>query len=332
MEEFRTLLKCIATEKAKQGKTVVIAIDEVDRLGTDTQALAYLSEIKAILGVPDVYYLISVAEDVGAAFVRRGLPHRDVTDSSLDDIIHVHLSTLEESRVILAKHSQALKDPYVMLAHALSGGILRDLLRYGLQIREIQDKTQSHELNDISRHLVLEELAETFAGFRTLLSKLQWTPNTSDVLASFRTLCGCLRDPSQCTEAEMLHTLEQFAFYSHATRPDTAAGDDSAALLELSGDARQLIDEASAYAYFALTLLDIFSTKGLERRTHLAAAHGPDGGPERMADARQELGISPYRARPPIDSIRKAWSLPLARTTTGRIPRPPVCPRHDHTD
>ncbi|MGW6016064.1 hypothetical protein [Streptomyces sp. NPDC055210] len=42
VEEFRNLLKRIAFEKAVQGKTVVIAIDEVDRLGSDTQALAFL--------------------------------------------------------------------------------------------------------------------------------------------------------------------------------------------------------------------------------------------------------------------------------------------------
>ncbi|WNO70149.1 hypothetical protein [Streptomyces sp. AM8-1-1] len=329
VDEFRELLRCIATDRARQGKTVVIAIDEVDRLGTDTQALAFLSEIKAILGVPDVYYLISVAEDVGAAFVRRGLPHRDVTDSSLDDIIHVQPSTLEESRAILAKRSQSLKIPYVMLAHALSGGITRDLLRYGLQIREIQDKTQSHELTKLSRHLVLEEVAETFGGFRTLLSKQQWTHETSDVLASFRTLCGYLRDPCPCSEAEMLHALDQFAFYALAARTQADPGDDSAASRELTSDARQLIDEASAYAYFSLTLLDIFSSEGLERRTQLAAAHGPEGDPERLADARQELGISPYSARPLIDTIRKAWSLPLAPTTSSHTPSLPAgCPRH----
>lgn len=336
VEEFRNLLKRIAYEKAVQRKTVVIAIDEVDRLGTDTQALAFLGEIKAILGVPGVYYLISVAEDVGAAFVRRGLPHRDVTDSSLDDIIHVQPSTLEESRVILAKRSQTLKDPYVILAHALSGGILRDLLRYGLQIREIQDKTQAHELTDLSRHLILEELAETFAGFRTLLSKQQWTSRNSDVLASFRTLCGYLRDPCRCTEVEMLHTLKRFAFYSHGSRRATAtAGDqpNAATIQELTSDARQLIDEASAYAYFSLTLLDIFSSEGLERRTRLAAAHGPDGDPERLADARQELGISPHSARPLIDSIRRAWSLPPESTTSSHIPPGLVnCPRHNRME
>ncbi|MER7196714.1 hypothetical protein CG723_41095 [Streptomyces sp. CB01635] len=333
VEEFRELLKCIAIERTGAGKTVVIAIDEVDRLGADTDALAFLREIKAILGVPLVHYLISVAEDVGAAFVRRGLPHRDATDSSLDDIIHVQPSTLSDSRAILAKRSQRLKDPHILLAHALSGGILRDLLRYGLQLRETQDKTQSYELTDISRHLILEELAETFAGFRTLLSKQQWTHDTNSVLASFRTLSSYLRDPCPCVEADVLRTLDHFAFYADGPRPHPAnAGDSSHRPPDdpvLSSDARQLIDEASAYAYFSLTLLDIFSTEGLECRTQLAAEHGQDGDPERLADARQELGISPYSARPLIDTIRKAWSLPLGPTPDARLPASAVrCSRH----
>lgn len=336
VEEFRDLLGRIAAEKVGQGKTVVIAIDEVDRLGTDSQALAFLREIKAILGVPLVHYLISVADDVGAAFVRRGLPHRDVTDSSLDDIIHVQPSTLKESRTILAKRSQRLKDPHIMLAHALSGGILRDLLRYGLQMREIQDKAQSFELTHISRHLVLEELAETFAGFRTLLSKQQGTREISDVLATFRILSDYLRDPCPCTQAEVVHTLEQFAFYSHGTRPVTPTADgepSTATSQELTSDVRELIDEASTYAYFSLTLLDVFSTDRLEHRTQLAAGQGPDGDPERLADARRELGISPYSARPMIDTIRKAWSLPLGPATNNPAgPSPANCPRHNRTE
>ncbi|WP_329028174.1 hypothetical protein [Streptomyces sp. NBC_00690] len=333
VEEFRELLKHIAIERTGAGKTVVIAIDEVDRLGADTDALAFLREIKAILGVPLVHYLISVAEDVGAAFVRRGLPHRDATDSSLDDIIHVQPSTLRDSRAILAKRSQRLKDPHILLAHALSGGILRDLLRYGLQLRETQDKTQSYELTDISRHLILEELAETFAGFRTLLSKQQWTHDTNNVLASLRTLSSYLRDPCPCVETDVLRTLDHFAFHADAPRPHPATADDPSHRPpddpDLSSDARQLIDEASTYAYFSLTLLDIFSTEGLERRTQLAAEHGQDGDPERLADARQELGISPYSARPLIDTIRKAWSLPLGPTPDPRVPPSDVrCSRH----
>ncbi|WP_405477165.1 hypothetical protein [Streptomyces sp. NBC_00009] len=71
----------------------VIAIDEVDRLGSDTQVLAFLVELKAILGVSHVHHLISVAAEVSAAFGRRGLPHSNAADSSLDDVVHVPSSS-----------------------------------------------------------------------------------------------------------------------------------------------------------------------------------------------------------------------------------------------
>ncbi len=306
VDTFRDLLTRIAGEYAVSGKTVVIAIDEVDRLGSDTQALAFLSEIKAILGVPHVYYLISVAEDVGATFVRRGLPHRDVTDSSLDDILHVPPITLEEAHEILAKRAETLTQPYAALAHALSGGILRDLLRYGLQIREIQDKTSSREMTDISRHLVLEELSETLAGFRTLLGKQPLSRDGCGILTVLRTLGNHLENPCPCTENSLRTSIEHFAFYDTELSP-THEG--------LSEDVRLLIDEASAYTYFSLTLLDIFGISSLARRTEQAAQHGPDGALHRLAEARQELGLSPYSARPLIDSIRKSWSLRLSPTT-----------------
>lgn len=314
VDDFRRLLGLIAAEKASQGKYVVIAIDEVDRLGSDTKALAFLSEIKAVLGVPDVYYLISVAEDVGATFVRRGLPHRDVTDSSLDDILHVQPSTLTESQQILSARSETLTGPYTALAHALSGGGLRDLLRYGLQIMEMQDKSQSNELTEISRHLILEELSETLAGFRTLLSKHQFSPHTSPILGSFGALVRDLQLPCPCAALSLQPSLERFAFYGSAERPGAPTG------FELVDTTRQLIDEASAYAYFSLTLLDIFSSSGLDRRTALAAAFGREGDLQRLADARQELGISPYSARTLLDGIRAAWTLPLQPRGNGSIP------------
>ncbi|MET8298184.1 hypothetical protein ABZW02_29655 [Streptomyces sp. NPDC005180] len=314
VDNFRRLLGLIAAEKARQGEYVVIAIDEVDRLGSDTKALAFLSEIKAILGVPHVHYLISVAEDVGATFVRRGLPHRDVTDSSLDDILHVQPSTLAESQQILSARSETLTGPYTALAHSLSGGGLRDLLRYGLQILEMQDKSQSNELIEISRHLILEELSETLAGFRILLSKHQFSPNTSPILGSFGALVRDLQLPCPCAAMSLQPTLERFAFYGSADRPGVPVD------LELVDTTRQLIDEASAYAYFSLTLLDIFSSSGLDRRTAAAAAFGREGDLQRLADARQELGISPYSARTLLDAIRAAWTLPLQPRGNGNIP------------
>ncbi|GGS23586.1 hypothetical protein GCM10010252_73550 [Streptomyces aureoverticillatus] len=322
VEEFRGLLSDIADTLARRKQRVLIAIDEVDRLGSDAQALAFLAEIKAILGVRHVYYLISVAEDVGAAFVRRGLPHRDVTDSSLDDIIHVEACTLKEAKTILDKRSEDHTPHTALLAHSLSGGLLRDLLRYGLQIEEIQAKTRTHELAHLARELILEELCETLAGFRTLLSKQQWTQDTSTVLSDFRTLCGHLKTSlCLCSNGPLLHTLGHFAHQPPGAQPSHDAITDAA---------RQLIDEAAAYSYFSLTLLEIFTAPGLDRRSERALAQSFYGTHERLAEARLELGISPYSARTLITHIRKAWSLNDSPNidVLGTFPSHWSCPQH----
>ncbi|MFC8495900.1 P-loop NTPase fold protein [Streptomyces sp. NPDC057235] len=301
VEEFRDLLARIAETLAGRQQRILIAIDEVDRLGSDAQALAFLAEIKAILNVRYVYYLISVAEDVGAAFVRRGLPHRDVTDSSLDDIIHVEACTLAEAKTILDKRSEDHTPHTVLLAHSLSGGLPRDLLRYGLQIEEIQAKIQTHELAHLARELILEELSETLAGFRTLLSKQQWTQATSNILTDFRTLCGHLKiPPCACFDGPLLSALEHFAHQPPGAQPGHS---------DITENTRQLIDEAAAYSYFSLTLLEIFTAPGLDRRSQNALAQGPYGAHERLPEARLELTISPHSARTLITHIRKAWAL-----------------------
>lgn len=299
VQDFKDLLTDIAADLHRQDKSVVIAIDEVDRLGTDAQALAFLSEIKAVFGVDHVHYLISVAEDVGAAFVRRGLPHRDATDSSIDDALHVQPATLEESSYILNKRAAGLSHPYVMLAHALSGGIPRDLIRYARRILDMKDATESNELVDIARRLILEELAETLAGFRTLLAKQTWTEHNSAVLTRFRTLTAQLRNHCSCNY-ELHEALQEFA----APPPDRPHTQD------ITDDVKHMIDEASAYAYYSLTLLDIFGTDALTHRMNHAATRGPHGDPQLLAEARQELAISPHSARLLATQIRTAWSLP----------------------
>jgi hypothetical protein len=315
--EFRSVLTQVAEERHGRDTSgrVIIAIDEVDRLGTAAQALAFLGEIKAILGVPHVHYLISVAEDVGAAFVRRGLPHRDVTDSSLDDVLHVRACTLYESTQILEARAPGIGEPYAVLAHALSGGIPRDLIRYGRRLMEIKSSTSHVELAEIAWQLIVEELTETLAGFRTLLSRQPWHEENHSVLLSFRDLTGRLRTACPCAEpdAQLRAALHHFAAHDAGAPTD---------------EARQLIDEATAYAYFSLTLLDVFGHPEFTRRRRAAAAGSPEGEPWVLAEARLELGVSPYSARALVDGIRRAWTVGDPGTAVIPAPRVSRCARH----
>jgi hypothetical protein len=100
--------------------------------------------------------------------------------------------------------------------------------------------------------------------------------------------------------ALFVHALEHFAHQPAGQQPAYGV---------ITDDARQLIDEAAAYSYFSLTLLEIITAPGLDRRSERAATQGPYGAHERLAEARLELGISPYSARTFITHIRKAWGL-----------------------
>ncbi|WP_225827846.1 hypothetical protein [Streptomyces naphthomycinicus] len=318
--DFRELLAEIALSRSLRSKRTIIAIDELDRLGGDAQALAFLSEIKAIFGVAHVHYLVSVAEDVGAAFVRRGLPYRDATDSSLDDVVHVQPGTLEQSERILQKRAPGISPPYMTLVHALSGGIPRDLIRYGRRVMETENKTGAVELSDISRKLILEELYETLSGFRVLLSRQEWTEEASPVLESFRRLMAHLK--SGTTDPHVIH--RHLSDFAEGRREFDFFGGG----LQLEAATSRLLLEASSYAYFSLTLLDIFGAEGFTRRSEDASLR-PQGDPQLLADARQELAVSPYTARSLLRSIRRAWGLPVQRTAgpaRGRSRRPRQIP------
>lgn len=305
VDDLRTLLTGIATRIHAEEQRSIICLDELDRLGSDQQALTFLSEIKAILGVPKVHYLISVAEDVGAAFVRRGLPYRDATDSSLDDVVHVQPSSLAESTAIMGKRASDLTEPYVLLAHALSGGIPRDLIRYGrrmLEMLEGQTSAESPalELAEVSHRLIKEEIRDTLAGFRTLLAKQQWTAHNVGWLSRYRILNEHLRHTCPHRTVELVTTLQYVA--ADTTPPPGPTEPPEAAL--------QLITEASTYTYFALTLLQIFQPLGFDNRRKTAAdTQDSAAHPHALAEVRLELAVSPHSARPMIDTVRDAWLL-----------------------
>jgi hypothetical protein len=72
---------------AQERGPVIIGIDELDKIQSSEDARAFLNGIKSIFGVPGVYFLVSVSQDAMSSFERRGLPFRDVFDSSFDEIV-----------------------------------------------------------------------------------------------------------------------------------------------------------------------------------------------------------------------------------------------------
>ncbi|MEV8595389.1 AAA family ATPase [Streptomyces sp. NPDC052012] len=288
--EYRELLAGIADAAAREGVRVVIAIDELDRLGDTETARKFLGQIKAVFGLRNVYYLVSVAEDVGAAFARRSLPHRDATDSSIDDTFYVPPRTAGESEQILARRASGLGPPFVLLAHVLSGGLPRDLIRYTRRLVESHGDPGPRELRQLTRRVIQEELANTLEGFRTLLALRDTGPEGGPLMHRLHGLVRALHAAPHLDEAELESGLRELV-------------DDS--------DVDPLRHEVVVCTYFALTLLQVFGRPDFAERRRKGRSKGPDGELERLAEARQELAVSTYSARLLLDGFRRAWDLPL---------------------
>jgi hypothetical protein len=122
------------------------------------------------------------------------------------------------------------------------------------------------------------------------------------VLGAFRDLTVQLRRTTP-TAPGVDTALRTFAFEGRVTSPEVHR--------TVPDAAQQLILEASAFSYFCLTLLDVFAAPGFTARSAAAQANGPDGDPALLAEAHEELTVSPDSARLLITRIRTAWELPV---------------------
>jgi hypothetical protein len=109
---------------------IVIAIDELDKLSDPADAISVVSELKDILHFEGTHVLVSVSEDALDRFIARGMPKRDVFDSSFDEIIELPALPPEEAVLILQSRATGFPRSWAVICYALSGGNTRDLLRY----------------------------------------------------------------------------------------------------------------------------------------------------------------------------------------------------------
>jgi len=114
---------------AASGWQVVIAIDELDKMKDDAEAITFLNHVKVLFPIHDCSFVVSVSENAWARFENRGIPFSDAFDSSFDEIVHVHMLRPRESRDLLKRRNTSISDAQALLCHCLSGGLPRDLLR-----------------------------------------------------------------------------------------------------------------------------------------------------------------------------------------------------------
>ncbi len=130
-DSVRALREFIATliALAPDDVAVLVCVDELDKIADPQQAVETVNGIKDLFHIPGAHFLVSVSSDALSNFHARGVPLRDVFDSSFDTMIRMEPLSFEECRDLISRRARGFPSSAVMFCHAWSGGNARDLIR-----------------------------------------------------------------------------------------------------------------------------------------------------------------------------------------------------------
>ena len=119
---------------------IIIGIDELDKLESDEKAQRFLNDIKSVFGIDGCFYLLSVSENAMSTFEQRGIPFRDVFDSSFDGIVYIEYMDFQTAKTLIEQRVIGMPIPFIGFCYCFSGGLARDVIRVCRNIMEIIKK------------------------------------------------------------------------------------------------------------------------------------------------------------------------------------------------
>ncbi|GAA3575601.1 hypothetical protein GCM10022222_70310 [Amycolatopsis ultiminotia] len=280
---LQTAVGCLDALQHMAKPSVVIILDELDKIVSPDLAQDFVNEVKALFGldVPGFLFLVSVSEDALASFERRGLPVRDTFDSAFDAILRLDYLTLGDSCRLLNSRILWFPEPFACLCHSLSGGLPRELIRIARQVISADGS-----LSAAAERVVAQDLAGKRAGLRTVVAR----GDHDDELAS-----------------RLVRHVEAHAAPVASVLVDAAAAppvDPQPGLVELS----RLQVETLGYLYYLGTVLETFGPNFAE--ADLQRGHTPgDGSFDTLASARQLFAVNARLAWLTLNAFRTTWHL-----------------------
>jgi hypothetical protein len=288
-----------------------IGIDELDKMDRD-DAAKFLNSIKAIFGVENCFFLVSVSDDALSDFERRGLPLRNAFDSSLYEIVRVNVLDFDGAKRLLNSRTligEPFPANFAALCFCLSGGLPRDLVRLARRMIELngrlqQDAPGDHDGSDmatLANSLLRDDWRAKAASTWIPVSRLPANPAVSSLLAW---LWYAERD-ILCPE-EVVSESADLSERSRTAQLPSPAGEGSDQLSTLAV-------ETSGYRYFIATALQFFSldeqliARALSTETGLPAI-------STMAHARMTFARDPRLAWALVSEFRTACDLLPAST------------------
>jgi hypothetical protein len=278
-----------------EGGSVIVAIDELDKMPSDEMAQKFLNGIKIVFNIPRCYFLVSVSESALSSFERRGLPVRDVFDSSFDDVIRLRYLRPEGSRALLQPRVLALPEPFHCLCHCLSGGLPRDLVRIGKEMLPFTGKSMRYVAGRMIHHDVIEKLD----AMQQEVQKNRQDAASAGLLTAIARVSGATRleFPDQGVDLDNL-VLDFGKLLLEGAMQITP--------IEGQSVLSPLNEQLRVYLYLSGTMVEFFTaSRGENVWRHVSEQRGFDS----LAQARQELGTNPAKAIARINGFRELCSM-----------------------
>jgi hypothetical protein len=302
-EEPPTLPDLVARYKrfvgdlARKERPVMIGIDELDKMPAE-DVPKILNDIKILFGVRHCYYLVSVSEDALSAFERRGMPIRDVFDSSFDDVLRVAPLDISQSRQLIQRRAVGLGEGAQLLCHCLSGGLPRELVRCARAVVGTTNDGKVH-LDGITSALVTRRI-EMVERAAAIVATKAVPPNGRQPILIW------LRSLPPMSEAAALEARWDIG----SVVEEVISGDLAPQQVESQ---RSVVSELAVAAYHADAVRRFFT--GLAEddfRRAVDSEHGRMPALELLALAQQQMSVSLESAWTAVDRFRERVDLVVA--------------------
>lgn len=308
VEEYKDFVsKLTANEKCR----VIIGIDELDKIASVENARLFINEIKAIFGIHQCFYLLSVSENAMSSYERRGLPFRDEFDSAFDQVLHLDYLDYGTSRKLLSRRVIGMPPKFMDLVYVLSGGLPRDLIRYCRLIYEYaQTLPNEVSFTGACKQIITDEIRSKIRATNILIGDMEIPSISYELLSDINQLELNVTHTDEVIE--ILDRMEAFIFHTDRQLSDEKVGSDvvNAEIIKVKAF-HVVIRELIYYIYFLMTVFAFFMNgEWRGNQTNYSTFINNSRGEDLffLAQSRQAFSISPYHAYGLITKFREVYN------------------------